>query len=100
MTWKIIRKHLKWFALSAAALLAVVFGLLMRSSRRGVRRASLPPLDEKIREKVRQAEEEALVARVEAKVKAETEVKKLEEVAEISDGAERRKRLAEMLNDL
>ena len=46
------------------------------------------------------AEEGALIARVEARVKAEEATKELEEIAAVDDGAERRKRLAEMLNGL
>lgn len=101
--WKTVRKHLKWFALGALAIGAAVLTLLLRGvfvPKRGAGRPSLPPLPEGLKEKVQKAEEEALVARVEARVKAEHEVKELEEVAKIDDGAERRKRLAEMLNGL
>lgn len=59
---------------------------------------SLPPIPKVIQEKVHKAEEDGLRARVEASVKAESEKKQLAEVMAVDDGAERRKRLAEMLS--
>ena len=60
----------------------------------------LPEVSKKLKAKVEKAEEEALVARVEARVEA-TEAKKiLDEAADIDDGKERRKHLAAMLNRL
>ena len=101
MSWKIFRKHAKWFALGAVAIGAAGLAFLFRGALVGKgRRVSLPPLDKGIQDAVRKAEEEALVARVEARVKAEQEVEELEEVSKIDDGVERRRRLAEMLNDL
>lgn len=58
----------------------------------------LPPVPKVIQEKVNKAEEDGLRARVEATAKADEQKKQLAEVLKIDDGAERRKRLAEMLS--
>jgi hypothetical protein len=103
-------KTLKSFAKSAKyalwAFLAVVFGvviLLVRSFFSGERKEGtgrLPEVPQKLKAKVEKVEEEALIARVEARVEAEQAEKHLEEVAAIDDGAERRARLAETLRNL
>lgn len=56
----------------------------------------LPPVPKALQDKVNKAEEDGLKARVEATVKAEEQKKQLDEVLKIDDGAERRKRLAEL----
>jgi hypothetical protein len=84
-------------AVAVAILLFVLRGLVVGS---GKGKISLPEIPEALKAKVAKAEEEALVARVEARVTAEQEVKELEEVAKIDDGVERRKRLAKMLENL
>jgi len=62
--------------------------------------AKLPEVPKKLKEKVEKAEEAALVARVEARVEATEAKKLLDEAADIDDGKERRKRLADMLSRL
>lgn len=57
----------------------------------------MPPVPKVLQDKVDKAQEDNLVARVTAKVKADDDKKKLDDVMKIDDGAERRKRLAEML---
>ena len=57
----------------------------------------LSPVPKAIQDRVDQAQEDNLRARVEAKVKADDQKKALDDVLKIDDGAERRKRLAEML---
>lgn len=61
---------------------------------------SLPEVPDALKKKVQEAEEAALVARVEARVEAEKAKEILDEAAAISDGAERRKRLADALRRL
>lgn len=81
-----------------AILLVVLKGAIV--GKPGKRKISMPEVPQALKEKVEKAEEHALVARIEARVEAEKDIEKLEEVAKIDDGAERRKRLAGMLEDL
>lgn len=60
--------------------------------------AGLPPIPKVLQEKVNQAEEDGMRVRVTANAKADEQKKQLDEVLKIDDGAERRKRLAEMLS--
>ena len=93
-------KKTKWVAWAVVGFVAVVVIWTLRGLFNGPRHAGptvLPPVPEKLREKVDKAEEEALKAKVEATVKAEEAKEELAEIATISDGAERRKRLAERL---
>ena len=53
-----------------------------------------------IQEKVTRAEEQALVARVQATAKADADRDRLAETMKVEDGAERRRRLAEHLQSL
>lgn len=101
-------KRSKWVILSVAAALVAVLAFILRGlfTKKPSQPVApdtpqpLPPIDERIREKVTKAEEEALVARVEARVQAETQRAELDEIAKVEDGAERRRRLAEMLRRL
>jgi len=62
--------------------------------------SKLPDVPPALQRKVDQAQEEALKAKVEAKVTAEDDKKQLDEITKIDDGVERRKRLAQMLQNL
>lgn len=102
---KVVWKHIKWVAVAVAVGLGIagVFllrGLFVKERSDGSEEDPLPEVADKLKKRVQQAEEEALVSRVEAKVKAEQDQKELEEVAQIDDGKERRKRLADMLRRL
>lgn len=102
---KVVWKHIKWIAVAVAVGLGVVAifllrGLFVKEKPDGSKEDPLPEVEEKLKQKVRKAEEEALVSRVEAKVEAEKDQQELKEVAQIEDGKERRKRLAEMLRRL
>ena len=81
-------------------ILAFIFRGLVVGDSGAPKRVELPKVPKALRDKVEKAEEEALIARVEARVEATKEVEKLEEVSKIKDGAERRKRLAGLLKDL
>lgn len=96
-------KRMKWLLLAILALGVVVVTWVLRSLFGGPKAegpSRLPPVPPKLQEKVDKAEEEALKARVEAKVTAETDKKELEEIGKIADGKERRKRLADKLKQL
>ncbi len=102
---KVLWKRFKWVIIGvgvaiAIALLFLLRGLFQTEHPDGSKTDPLPEVSEKLKEAVRHAEEEALVARVEARVEAETQKKELEEIGTIEDGAERRRRLAEMLRGL
>ena len=95
--WATLKKWWWLLVLVAGGLLTLLFrGLIVDSDKKLV----IPDVPNKLKEKVRKAEEDALVVRVEAKVKADTELKKLEDVKKIDDQAERLKRLSALLNDL
>jgi hypothetical protein len=96
---------MKWVLIAVAVGIGLVAifmlrGIFRRESPDGSKTDVLPDVSEALKDKVRQAEEEALIARVEARVEAETQKKELEEISTIDDGAERRKRLAAMLRGL
>ncbi len=60
----------------------------------------LPDVPEPLRKKVEAAQEEAVKAKVEAKITAVEDKVAVEEILKIEDGTERRKRLAEKLRTL
>lgn len=102
---KVFWKRFKWVVIAvgvaiALLLLMLLAGFFQKEDSDGSKTDPLPDVGEKLKEAVRQAEEEALVARVEARVEAETQKEELAEIAAVEDGAERRRRLAEMLRRL
>lgn len=60
----------------------------------------LPDVPDALRRKVEKVEEEALVAKAEARVTAEADKKEIEEILKIDDGVERRRQLADKLRML
>jgi len=80
--------------------LSVFFSLIRSFFSRSVPRKNLPEVSERLKAKVEKVEEDALIARVRARVEAEKAEKRLEEIAKVDDGIERRKRLAEYLSSL
>lgn len=104
---KAIWKRSKWvlFAIGGAVLVALAFvfrGLVTSCEpKRGSNRAqTLPTVDERVKARVAEVEEEATVARIEAKVRASTDREQLERINQVDDGVERRRRLAAMLRRL
>lgn len=96
-------KSTKWVLYSVLAVGAGILLLALRHLFYGDKPTGpgrLPDVPEALRKKVEQAQEEAIKAKVEAKMVAETDKKQVEEILKIDDGAERRKRLADKLRAL
>lgn len=100
-------KRSKWVLIAVAGGVLLVVAFLLRGlftrrdpAPRPDEPQPLPPIDERIKERVAQVEEEATVARIEAKVRADTDREQLERINQVEDGAERRRRLAAMLRRL
>lgn len=102
-------KRSKWVLVSVAGGVLLVVAFLLRGLFMKPRSGTetdplepkpLPPIDERIKEQVAKAEEEATVARIEAKVRADVDREQLERINQVEDGAERRRRLATMLRRL
>jgi hypothetical protein len=105
--FKALWKRSKWVLLAVGGVLVAILAFVLRGLfvRKPPERPSnepqpLPPVDERIHERVKVAEEEATVARIEAKVKADTDREQLDRINTVEDGAERRRRLAAMLRRL
>lgn len=97
----------EWFAKSRWALWAllgvvvVVLLVVLRNfldPKGAEKNPGLPPVPKALQDKIDLAIEDGLKARVTATVRAEEEKKHVDEVMAIPDGAERRKRLAELAN--
>jgi hypothetical protein len=99
---KAVLKFSKYIAMAVIgfAVLVVLWSLRTLFTADPSAPAKLPEVPKKLKEKVEKAEEEALIARVEARVEAAESKKILDEAANIEDGKERRKRLAEQLRRL
>jgi hypothetical protein len=96
-------KSAKWIALVVLAVGAGVLLLVLRKMFWGPKPEGptrLPDVPPALQKKVEKAQEEAIKAKVEAKITAEIDKKEVEEILQIDDGAERRKRLAEKLKNL
>ena len=95
-------KSLRWVAWAILAFVVVLVIWLVKGLFDGPKTGTgrLPEVPQKLKEKVAKVEEAALVSKVEARVEAEKAKEALDEIAEIDDGKERRKRLAEMLRGL
>jgi len=105
---KVFWKRSKWVILSVAGgvlivLVIVLRGLFTRKSsppKNPDGSQPLPPIDARIKEHVAVVEEEATVARIEARVEATADREQLERISKVEDGVERRRRLAAMLRRL
>jgi hypothetical protein len=92
----------KWVAWVVIAVAVVVVLWLARTlfTRNPYAPTKLPEVPDALKKKVQKAEEDALIARVKANAEADAAKKILDTAAEIDDGEERRKRLAEALRNL
>ena len=108
MAWlKAMWAQSKWVILAVGGVLAgiavSVLGVILRgltSRNEGRSGSTALPVNEKIQKRVEVAEEQALVTRIEAKVRAAGDREQLERIAKVEDGPERRRRLAAMLRRL
>jgi hypothetical protein len=94
----------RWAVWAVVGLLVVIVLAVLRSlldvKPKSGQAPGLPPIPKVLQDKVDKAQEDNLRIRVETKVVAEEHKKELEAVMKLDDGAERRKRLAEMLGKL
>lgn len=96
----------RWYLLAAISAVLALFVLFLRITKRtppelpAGQGTALPEVPRPLQDKVRAAEEQALVARVQATAQAEAHREALVEIAKVDDGAERRRRLAAMLQNL
>lgn len=96
-------KSAKWVAYTVIAAVVGVILLVLRFLFFGPkpdRPGRLPDVPEKLKEKVEKVQEEALQAKVESKVKAESDKKEIEVIMQIDDGKVRREKLAAKLKNL
>ena len=102
---KTFLKQAKYYLVAGGVFLALLLlvllrGIFTKEGEDGSKTDPIPEVEQALKAKVRKAEEDALVARVEARVEADGHRKQLEAAAEIEDGAARRARLAEILRTL
>lgn len=91
----------RWAVWVALGVIVAILALVLRGMLSGGK--SIPgggrlPVPKAIQDQVDRAEEDGLRARVQATAKADSQKEQLNEVMKLDDGAERRKRLAEMLS--
>ena len=101
--WAASAKWVFWILLGACAviLVFVVKGLFTKAPLvDGNDNALIPHIPKFIQERVRAAEDNALVVKATTKAKSAAQQKELGEITKIDDGAERRKRLAAFLKTL
>lgn len=91
-------KHYLYLVLGSIALFILFIFFRMFSNKNEPSPAIELTLPKLIQEKLDKANEEYLIEKTKAKLEAEIATKQLEEVTKIDDGAERRKKLAELLN--
>ena len=89
--------------LAVLAFVGMILGFVLRglfenpSERAGAR---IPDVPKPLQDKVKAAEEKAMVEKAKAKVTAESDTATLENISKIKDDKARRARLAEFLNTL
>lgn len=103
-TLKVFWTKGKWVFLVILAVCLTVLGFVIRGlfhspQDSGIAKR-LPDVPKPLKAKVEKAETAALVAKAESKVKANYHKKELAVIMEEDDGAERRKKLADLLNRL
>lgn len=98
-------KTSKWALYAVAAFLLMILGVVLYSLFHSpqddpTKPTRLPEVPKPLLEKVEKAEEAALVAKVEARVKSDTDRAKLTEAQAVADGKARRAALAAVLRSL
>jgi hypothetical protein len=98
-------KTSKWVLYLVAAGILMILGMVLYSLFHSPQdntpgSSRLPEVPKPLLEKVEKAEEAALIAKVEAKVKSDTDRTKLAEAQAIADGKARRAALAAVLRSL
>ena len=93
----------KWVLYLVASVILMILGMVLASlfhtpDPSGTSR--LPEVPKPLQQKVEKAEEQALVAKVEAKVKSDTDRARLAEAQAVPEGAARRAALAAVLRSL
>lgn len=91
-------KHYLYLVLGSIALFVLFVFFRMFSNKNEQTPALEVMLPKLIQEKLDIANEEYLIEKTKAKVEAEIAKKELEEITNIDDGAERRRKLAELLS--
>ena len=97
-------KSVKWvayviLAVGVGILLLVLRNLFAGSKPTGTN-SRLPDVPPALQAKVDQVEEEALQAKATAKATTDAQVQQIKTISQIPDGAERRKQLAQMLQNM
>ena len=100
LVWAWVRRY--WWALLLGGLTigTAILHHLARAPRLPPGPPPPTPIRDAIRQRVEAAEEESLRVRVETQTETRVVKEELEKVSAIEDGAERRRRLAEMLRGL
>jgi hypothetical protein len=98
-------KTSKWALYAAASVILMILGMVLYSLFHSPQdntpgSGRLPEVPKPLQAKVEKAEEQALVAKVEAKVKSDTDRAKLAEAQAVPDGKARRAALAAVLRRL
>lgn len=95
-------KWVAWivFAAVVAVLVLVLRRLFSSPSDKDRARYTMPAVPSAVQQRVEHAEEQAQVARVQASVHAEAKKEELQQIQQIPNGTERRRRLADMLRTL
>ena len=96
-----LSKTLKYWFFAVLAAVTVVGVLVIRKLMlKPTPTVGLPDIPPKLKEMVEKTKEEVLVAKTEAKVKAEYQKEELSEILKIDDGKTRRDQLASLLEKL
>lgn len=96
--WAWLKKWWWTLLLGAVAVAGVVIAIVLSS--RKPTPAAVETFSSKAREKIVEAETDAQIAKLKAQVETKEQEAKLTEIAKIEDGGERRRRLADFLDEV
>jgi hypothetical protein len=99
MTW--VSKHVKWFFWGLVAVATTFLALMFKGFEvpEKKRKPKIPEVPPKLRERVLKAEEDAVFVRAGVKAREKVQQDELEDIRKISNGRERRRRLAELMSE-